>query len=143
MPARTALQIDDAVITVGAGALAFEQQVTSIRVTVTENVTNIGEDRDFADGTTDSSTEERVTFSYAVVVTVQQDSLEDTELTVYTWDHEGEEQPISITPRVGSGKKVTGTVKVVPLDIGGDAKKKNTSDVTWRFTEKPAIVPVV
>jgi hypothetical protein len=47
--------------------------------------------------------------------------------------------PFTFTPYAG-GRSITGELKVGPLDVGGDVKKKNTSDLKWGCVGEPELV---
>lgn len=139
---RTSLKLGPGVFTLGEGPLAVEQQLLALRITWTENVATDGEDRNFIDGTSDKA-DEVTTYSAAVTGTAQQDDLAADGFIAYTWEHKGEEVPFSFTPNDTTTRKVTGECKVVPLDIGGDAKSKNTSDFTFRCPTTDPVLEAV
>lgn len=60
--------------------------------------------------------------------------LEATGLLAFTWEHMGEEIPFVFVPRTDVGAEVTGTVRVAPLNLGGDVKSRPTSDFSWSCT---------
>lgn len=50
------------------------------------------------------------------------------------WCHEnrGKEVPFTFVPNTEAARAIRGRVKVRPVDIGGDVKKTNTSDFTFK-----------
>lgn len=70
--------------------------------------------------------------------TVLQD-LSDAGIVEYTWDHKGEQVPFTFVPSTAVGKAVSGVVKIGPLDIGGDVKKRPTSDFSWDCVGEPTL----
>ncbi len=58
----------------------------------------------------------------------------------YTWTNKGAIVPFTFTPNTAAGRTVTGTVRVDPLNMGGDVKKKNTTDATWTCIGDPLLV---
>lgn len=60
------------------------------------------------------------------------DSLIDWALT-----NKGAKLPYVFVPNTVADRQYTGIVKVQPVTIGGDVKKRNTSDFTWRCTGAP------
>lgn len=103
-------------------------QMTNLRVVCTENIK-----------TTDAipvlcgeelPAEDDVSYSWKLQGTGLQD-LEETGFVAYTWLHKGEVLPFTFVPSTAAGRQVTGMVRVVPLQLGGDVKKRNTSDLDW------------
>lgn len=125
--------------TLGAGPLAVEAQVTSMRVVPAEEVKS-------RDAIPVLSGEEIPAEEDASVrFTLEGSFLQD--ITVagivdYTWTHSGEEEPWSYTPNDAVGAEVEGVVRVVPLVIGGDEiKARPGSDFTWRIIGTPDFTP--
>lgn len=56
----------------------------------------------------------------------------------WSWTHKGEQHPFTFVPLVG--KAINGVVTVDPIDIGGDVKKRNTSDIEWACVGEPELV---
>lgn len=57
----------------------------------------------------------------------------------WSWTNKGAEMPVEFIPSTAEAKKITGTVKVRPIDIGGDAKAKARSDFEWPFVGEPVL----
>lgn len=65
--------------------------------------------------------------------------LSDGGIIEWTWTEKGNAHPFTFTPSTSAGKAVSGTVKVGPLDLGGDAKKRPTSDFEWACVGEPTL----
>lgn len=57
----------------------------------------------------------------------------------WTWAHKGESVPVVFIPSTAEAKEITGTIKIRPIDVGGDAKAKARSDFEWPFVGEPEI----
>lgn len=57
----------------------------------------------------------------------------------FTWKNGGKELAFEFVPNLARAAKLKGTVTVLPMDIGGDVKKKNTSKVKWACVGMPAL----
>lgn len=127
-------------LTLGTGLTEIECniQLTNARVVPTENVTE-GDDLNLLDGSTLDG-EDNVTYDYTLEGTVVQD-LVDTGVTAYTWEHKGEEVAFEFVPVTARDAAVAGTVRVVPLQIGGDVKTRNTADFTMACIGEPTFTP--
>ena len=58
----------------------------------------------------------------------------------YTWKNRGEVKTVSFTPTTGTAK-VTGSIVIQPLDLGGEVGKKNTSSLEFSFAGDPVFTP--
>lgn len=81
--------------------------------------------------------EETPSYKAKLVATFLQDTLADSGLIAYSWAHAGENVPCRFVPNDALEREVTGTVCMVPINLGGEVKKRNTSDVTMRFIGMP------
>lgn len=75
------------------------------------------------------------TTTYSLTGTVFQD-YDAESLVVWTHENKGKTLPFVFEPITG-GISISGLVKIRPLDIGGDVKKKNTSDFDWPLLGEP------
>lgn len=127
------------VFTLGAGPLAASAQVTSMRVVPAEEV------QTFVAIPVLSGDELPAEESASVRFTLEGTFLQDIKVAGvvdYTWDHTGEEVPFTYEPNTVVGATVEGTVRVVPLMIGGDEmKQRPSSDFTWRIIGTPDFTP--
>lgn len=134
---RTSLKLGPGILTLGEGALAIEQQITSIKVQWSESVSG-GEETNFLDGTSDAA-DENASYRAVLAGNVQQDDLAAAGFVAWSWAHKGEEQPFTFQPREDIARAVTGVCVPVPLDLGGDVKVKNRSDFTFRCVGDPVL----
>jgi hypothetical protein len=123
------------VLAVGsAGSLVdFSKRCTSVKVAWKVDAED---DTPTLDGGVESGDR---TYSATLEATVYQDDLRDGELSRFSWEQKGNVLPATFTPFAG-GTSITGEVMVDPLDVGGDVKKKNTSDIKWAFVGEPELV---
>lgn len=133
MPPKT-VKVGPGTLTIGevGTPLDFTAQVTSASVVWKKNK---------EDNTPVLSGEEvdgDVSYTATLKATVFQD-LSDEGLVDYTWAHKGEVVPFTFTPSTAAGKAITGNVVVDPLDVGGDVKKKATSDLEWDCSGEPEL----
>lgn len=78
------------------------------------------------------------TYTTTLEATFIQD-LESTGIIAWSWANKGAELPINFVPNSVAGASITGVIVIDPIDIGGDVKKKNTSDVKWTFVGDPSL----
>lgn len=117
----------------------FAMQLTNCRVTPTENVDE-GDDLNLLDGSTLQG-EDNVTYDYVLQGTAVAD-LNDTGFTAYTWDNRGVEVAFEFVPVTARIASVTGTCRISPVEIGGDAKVRNTPSFTFACTgDDPEFTP--
>jgi hypothetical protein len=74
---------------------------------------------------------DEITFDSTLDFTVIQDWSDDAGLIAYSHEHKGEVVDFSWAPNGATGPTWTGTVQVIPLDIGGDVAARLTSDGSW------------
>lgn len=80
------------------------------------------------------------TYNATLEATLVQDLSEDGVID-FTWKHRGEVMKLEFTPTTGNAK-VTGSVKINPMELGGDVRKTNTSDVEFPFMGDPDFKPL-
>lgn len=135
------LTLDDG----GADEIEVSAQLSNCRIEPSENVDE-GDDLDLLDGTTLLG-EDNVTRSYVLAGTAVQDlnatTLTPKGFTDWSWDHKGAELAFTFIPNTARGATVgvAGTVRVIPLQIGGDAKIRNTADFSWVVIGEPTFTP--
>ena len=78
------------------------------------------------------------TYDWTIGGTLIQDLTEDG-MFDYTWTNKNTQVPFTFTPSTAAGRSVTGTVIVDPLELGGDVKKKNTTEFTWAVIGDPVL----
>lgn len=113
-------------LTIGTVPLDVSAQVTACRIVPEESVETV-DAVDVLSGE-QLAEEETASYKFKLTATFLQDVLAATGLVAYTWDHMGESVPFTFVPNSALARQITGTLRVVPLDIGGDVKKRNTSD---------------
>lgn len=69
--------------------------------------------------------------------------LSDDGIVEWSWTNKGTSQPLKFIPNTAEAKQITGTIKVRPLSVGGDAKTRAESDFEWPFVGEPDLAPVV
>lgn len=123
-------KLGDGTLKFGAGLTEnVSCQVTAATVSCTENVQ-----------TTDDLTvlcgdvlpgEDTVSHVWQLAFNVVQD-ITSSGIIAWSWTNKGEEVPFEFIPNTAAARKVTGTVRVVPIAIGGDVTTRPTADNTWQ-----------
>ena len=67
------------------------------------------------------------------------DNFDYDSLQNYCIANAGTEQPFEWIPANAGGSSYSGTVKIRPIAIGGDVKKKNTNDFEFPLTGDPTV----
>lgn len=132
-------RIGPGTLTVGAAPLAIQQQCKSATLVPSENV-----QADNADAVevlsgeilAPDDTGETVTFDYELRASLYQD-LRESGIVAWSWENAGTEQPFTYVPNTGLGASFTGTLKPVPIQVGGDVGSKGEADVVWRIVGTP------
>ena len=131
-------------LTLGTGGdlLDVSLQVTNCRVEPAENVSRT--DAIPVLGGDELPAEESADYTYRLRGTFLQD-LAAGAVCDWTWVHAGEEQPFEFVPNTTAARAVTGTVRIVPLTIGGDVSKtvRPRSDFDMAVIGEPAFGAVV
>lgn len=119
----------------GSGPLDVTLQVTSCKVTTSENVQEFDDIKVLNHDTLDGG--EDVTFSHVLTGTFLQDLVAGG-VVAWSWTNAGTEQAFTFVPNTAAARQVQGVLKPVHLDIGGDemAKKMDTP-FTWRIVGTP------
>lgn len=125
-------------------ALAVSSQVRNCRIEVAENVTT-REAIPVLSGEEIPETSSE-TYTFTLAGTFLQD-LAASGVIDWSWQHKGTEQEVEFVPSTAAGRSVSGIIKPVPLQIGGDVQRPNagdppTSDFSWRFVGEPDFGPV-
>lgn len=82
------------------------------------------------------------TDTWTLAGTLQQ-SYDFDSLEKFCFDNRGKELPFVFTPNNDGGIDWSGVVKIRPVNIGGDVKKKNTSDFEFPVIGDPLPAEVV
>lgn len=78
------------------------------------------------------------TYTASLNATLIQD-LTDDGLVDYSWDNKGAVVPFAYSPSTDTGRSITGMVEVDPIDVGGEAKTRPTSDIEWSCVGEPQL----
>lgn len=124
-------------LTLGAGPLDASAQVTACAIEPEESVETEAA-VDVLDGT-ELPEEETATYKYKLTASFLQDALTAGGLVEYTWDNAGVIVPFDFVPNDTLAQKVTGELRVIPLKIGGEVKKRATSDWSVRIIGTPVL----
>lgn len=122
----------------GPATIELNVQTTNARIEPSESVSE-GEDLNLLDGNTLDG-EDDVSYDYVLAGTIVQD-LNDTGVTAWTWDHKGEEVDFDFVPVTARTANVSGVCRVVPVQIGGDVKVRNTADFSFVVIGEPVFTP--
>jgi hypothetical protein len=120
----------------GAGPLAVEAQVASLTVTATEKVKTTDPEPMLSGD--ELTTPDVVSLEWKLAGKIVQD-LAAAGVVTYTWTNSGDEVAFSFTPSTDHDRKVTGTVRLVPLQVGGDPKTRPKADFTWVIVGTPVL----
>lgn len=88
------------------------------------------------------------TYSWTLEATVIQD-IDAAGFVAWTWANKGTIQSFVFIPATASGRQVSGYVKVKPVALGGEVKKRNESDFEFVITNSagalvdPVLGPIV
>lgn len=124
-----------------SGAEDVSCQVRACQVNPTENVESTeaipvlcGEE---------IAAEESASLSFTLSGTILQD-LAASGVVDYTWTNASDEVAFEFIPNTAAARKVTGTVRLIPLVIGGEVSKVNrpTSDFEWKIIGTPVFAAV-
>ena len=78
------------------------------------------------------------TYTASLTATLIQELTEDG-LIDYSWANKGSTVPFAYTPSTAEGRSITGQLIVDPIDVGGDAKTRPTSDIEWGCVGEPVL----
>lgn len=119
----------------GAGPLDVSAQLTACKVTTSENVSTTDKRKVLSGETKDGS--ESVDFTHALEGSMFQD-LSAAGVVAWSWTNRGTPQVFTFVPSTAAGRQVQGTLKPVPLQIGGDEVESDMeADFTWRIVGTP------
>lgn len=125
-------------LSLGAGGdlLDVSLQVTNCRVEPAEEVKKT--DAVPVLGGDEIPAEESGDLTYRLKGTFMQD-LAAAGVIAWTWQNAGEEHPFEFVPNTAAARAVNGTIRVVPLTIGGDVSKteRPKADFDWAIVGVP------
>lgn len=125
------------VLELGSGPLAVQQQLLSFKLVPAENVST--EDAVTVLSGEEIPEESTETYTWTAQGEVLQ-SLLTGDVVAWSWTNKGTEQPFTFTPNDSHGTpaEFTGTLKPVPIQVGGDeVGKRMTATFTWRLVGDP------
>lgn len=125
-------KLTDGVLLLGTAPLDVSAQITSIKLTPSENVETI--DAIPVLSGEEIPEEEEVDHTYVLEGTFLQD-LAVAGIIEYSWNNKGEWRDFVFVPNGPADRGVSGQVRIAPLAIGGDVTKpanRPTSDFTWK-----------
>lgn len=124
------------VLTLGAGALAVQQQLTGCKITPSEAVTTTDRKKVLSGEVLEGSSSAE--YTYVLEGTMLQD-LVAAGVVAWSWDEAGMEHPFSFTPNTAADATFTGVIVPVPLQVGGDEVDGPDMEAsfTWRCIGTP------
>jgi hypothetical protein len=60
-------------------------------------------------------------------------------INTWSWEHKGEVMPFVFIPNTVEDRQVSGEVKVLPLMVGGEVKKRAMAEFEWACVGEPAL----
>lgn len=135
MPINTT-KLGPGTLTLGAGAMEVNAQLTACKVTSSESVESTDDVKVLSGEVLEG--DESASYSFALEGTFLQDLGAVGSVVAWSWANKGTEQPFTFTPNTAAGVDVTGTLVPVPLQIGGDEVDTNMdAGFTWRIKGDP------
>lgn len=135
--AISSFKLGPGTLTLGAGPLDVSAQVTKGLIEWSEAVTN-AEAIPVLSGE-EIPAEEDATYTAKLSCTFVQDTLAAGGLIAYSWTNKGAEVPFRFVPNDALEREVTGDLRVHPINIGGDVRARNTSDVSFACIGDPIL----
>lgn len=122
-----------------AGVMDVSCQITSGKVEASEKVTT-QEALDVLCGE-QLAAEDNVSLEWTLSFNLLQD-IAAAGSVAWSWTNASTEQAFEFIPNTVGARKVTGTVRVIPITIGGDVKTRPRSDATWKVIGTPVLANV-
>jgi hypothetical protein len=124
-------------LTLGAGAMEVNAQLTACNVTPAEAVEETDPIRVLSGELLDGSSTQ--TYSFTLGGSFLQDLGAVASVVDWSWTNMGTEQPFVFVPNTAAGREVSGVLIPVPLTIGGEDPEGAPlqSDFTWRIVGTP------
>ena len=124
-------------LTLGDYAGNVSAQVTNARVEWAES-TSSTESIPVLSGE-ETGEESTTTYAATLAGNVVQD-IDAGGLVEWTWSNKGEEVAFTFVPNTTKARRVTGTVRVGPVTLGGDVRDKTPrSDISWPCVGDPVL----
>jgi hypothetical protein len=142
MPINTT-KLGPGTLTLGAGALEVNVQLTAAKVTPSEAVETTDAIKVLSGDSL--AGDESATYTFALEGKFLQDLGAVGSVVAWSWDNMGTEQPFEFVPNTAAGIECTGTLVPVPLTVGADEVDAGPmqSDFTWRIKGTPDLAAVV
>lgn len=121
----------------GGDDLNLESQVKSFRIAASEKVKTT-DPQPMLSGE-DLETPDQVSLEWQATGKLLQDSLGAAGMVAYSWEHAMEEVSFAYVPNTATDRGVTGTLRLVPISVGGDMGTLPDSDVTWKVIGTPVL----
>lgn len=137
MATHTVSKQKDGVFTVGGEPFACQQR--NVRIVPPEPSDDAIEE--VLDGTPLES--EDAAKPWKLAFTSVQDFTNAAGIQKYSWDNEGDVVAFSWQPRGVTGPAFAGTVRVSPLEVGGEMNKRLDVEAEWILAAKPTWTPAV
>lgn len=138
MPINTT-KLGPGTLTLGAGALEVNAQLTSCKVTPSESVEATDDIKVLSGEVLDG--DESASYAFVLEGNFLQDLAAVSSVVAWSWTNKGTEQSFVFVPNTAAGTEVSGTLVPVPLTIGGDEVDAGpmSSDFTWRIKGDPVL----
>lgn len=120
-------------LTIGSAAALtnFSSQMRSARIVPSVSV---GDPIDVLSGETVPGDR---TETFALVVSIQSDFGHNDSRVEWLWKERGKTHPFAYIPNNALGRRITGSIIVEPIEIGGDVKSKPAHEVTMQLVGAP------
>lgn len=120
-------------------AIQLEEQTTDVEIQVDESVTK-GETFDVLSGG-QLVADDLIDLGFKLVATALQ-ALAANAIVDYSWTNAKTTKAFEFIPSTAGARKVSGNLRIVPLNIGGKVKTKPTSTFTWTILGTPTFTAV-
>lgn len=122
--------------TLTINAVSFATQATNVRLV--PKVSSTGEPLEVLAGDVIDPDE---TVDWSLAITAVQDFTDEAGFVNFCLANAGDVHPYSWAPAgAAAGPTYTGTVKVQPVEVGGDVNTRNTTSAEWDCQEAPTTV---
>lgn len=138
MPINTT-KLGPGTLTLGAGAMEVNAQLTAASVVPSENVTTTDAIKVLSGE--ELAGDDSASYTFTLEGTFLQDLGAVSSVVDWSWTNMGTEQPFVFTPNTAAGVDVSGVLTPVPLRVGGDEVDAGpmASDFTWRIKGTPEL----
>lgn len=118
--------------TLTINAVAFATQATNVRLVPKTN--SQGDTLEVLSGDTVTPDE---TVDWTLEIVAVQDFTDEAGLINFAMANAGDIHAYSWAPSGATGPTYTGTVKVQPIEVGGEVNSRNTTTASWACQEAP------